>query len=76
MVTAGFESAIGHQAAAQFLSLLLKVDVPVQRVSIAMEPGDQAIVLRLLRRLPEGAVLDQQAMQQVPFELGLLKRVS
>ena len=70
------QSAIGHAATAQMLSLILGVNVPCQRQSIRMQPGDQALVLRLLDRLPEGAVLDAAALARLPHEFGLLTRLS
>ena len=42
---------------------------------IAVEPGDQAIVLRLKERLPEGALLTDTQMRTQPFELGLLRKL-
>ena len=68
-------SAIGHDGTARFLSARLGVDVPCQRASIRMQPGDQALVLRLLERLPEGSVLDADAMAELPHEFGLLTRL-
>lgn len=53
-VAAGFVSAIGHEASAAFLLAVLGVEVPSNRISVAMEPGDKALVLRLTQRLPEG----------------------
>ena len=76
LVRGGFVSAVGHPAAAQFLGALLGVEVPANRVAIEMQPGDRAIVLRLKGRLPEGKVLTEQEMKALPFELGLLTRVS
>lgn len=72
----GFESAIGHEASAAFLSATLGVEIPVNRVAISMQPGDSALVLRLRGRLPEGAVLTAEQMAAVPFELGWLERVA
>jgi len=69
-----FVSAVGHASTAQFLSRLLGVHVPAQRVRIEMQPGDVAIVFRLLERLPEGKVLNEEEFQHMPYELGLLKR--
>jgi hypothetical protein len=68
----GYTSAIGHEGATKVLSLLLETDVELNRVAIAMQPGDRALVLRLLTRLPEGVVLDAAAMRAIPWELGLL----
>jgi hypothetical protein len=73
-VQVGFTSAIGHETAAQFLKELLAVEVPTNRIAITMEVGDQAIVLRIKERLPEGKVLSCTEMDRIPFELGLLHR--
>jgi hypothetical protein len=70
----GFLSAVGHQASARFLSHALGMEIPVNRVRIAMEPGDRALVLRLNARLPEGSLLSESEMDELPFELGLLER--
>ena len=40
-----------------------------------MQPGDQALVFRLLERLPEGSVLDTEAVAATPHEFGLLTRL-
>ncbi len=53
----GFISAIGHQATADALSLLLGVQVPVNRIQVSLNPGDDAIVLSLNKRLQEGQVI-------------------
>lgn len=71
----GFVSAIGHPASAQFLTALLGVEVPVNRVAVELQPGDHALVLRLKTRLPEGKILTADEMQALPFELGLLTRL-
>lgn len=68
-------SAVGHAGAAQFLSTHLGVDVPCRRSSVRMQPGDQALVLRLLERQPEGAVLAADQLAQAPHEFGLLTRL-
>jgi hypothetical protein len=47
-----FTSAIGHSGAAEFLTTLLGVAIPVNRIAIEMQPGDRALVLRLKERLP------------------------
>lgn len=71
----GFVSAIGHADSARFLSELLGLAVPVDRISIAMQPGDRALVLRLRTRLPEGKILTSDEMAAVPYELGWLERL-
>lgn len=76
LIRPGFSSAIGHQGAAEFLSRLLGIEVPIERVSIAMMPGDRALILRLKERLAEGKVLTAEEMDGFPFELGLLERTA
>lgn len=74
LAAAGFVSAIGHAGAAQLLTQLLDAEVPVNRIRIQLQPGDRALVLKLNARLPEGAVLGRQELEQLPFEIGLLTR--
>ncbi|MDP2835336.1 MAG: YddF family protein [Pseudomonadota bacterium] len=74
-VASGFISAIGHAGAALFLSRLLGVAVPVNRVAVALRVGDSALVLRLTERLPEGVVLSDAELAVWPCELGLLTRL-
>ncbi|WP_295392260.1 DUF1874 domain-containing protein [uncultured Thiodictyon sp.] len=75
-LTAGFVSAVGHGAAAVFLSRLLDLEVACNRITIAMQPGDTALVLRLITRLPEGMMLTAEEMTAVDFELGWLERMA
>ena len=71
-----FVSAIGHAASADVLARLLAMDIHVNRIHVNMEAGDQALILRLLERLPEGKVLNDQEMRDIPFELALLTRLA
>jgi hypothetical protein len=71
----GFVSAIGHEASATVLSQILNITIPVNRIHIKMKAGDEALILRLLQRLPEGKVLDENELKMLDFELGLLKRL-
>lgn len=75
LMAGNFVSAIGHEGAALFLAGLLRVDVPVNRVAVAMRAGDSALVLRLTGRLPEGRVLSDSELAAWPYELGLLSRL-
>jgi hypothetical protein len=75
-VAAGFLSAVGHEGAAAFLTRLLGLPVALNRVAVAMAPGDAALVLRVTRRLPEGRILSEEAFAAVPYELGWLERIA
>ncbi len=71
----GFVSAIGHEASARFLTTQLGLDIPTNRMTANLSRGDQALVLRLHQRLPEGVILDEAALEQVSWELSLLVRL-
>lgn len=75
LLSGEFISAIGHASTAAFLSALLGMTIPVNRIEIAMQPGDAALVLRLKSRMPEGKVLTQQEMQRIPYELAWLVKL-
>jgi len=71
-----WKSSVGHQAAADLLTQLSGVPIPLNRVRNEMEPGDVALVLRLLRRLPEGvSVVDMEELRMTPHEYCLLERI-
>ena len=75
LVQNGFESAIGHQGAADVMTADLGVPVSVIRRSVFLEKGDQAICLRLVERLPEGQVLTADKLRKIPHEYGLITRI-
>jgi hypothetical protein len=76
LADADFQSAIGHEGAASFLTRLLGIEVPMNRITATMQPGDTALVLRIKTRLAEGAVLTEDEFAAVPYELGWLERLS
>jgi len=69
-----FVSAVGHEGTARVLTQLLGVEIPENRVRIEMRAGDRALVFRLLVRLPEGKVLGEEELKELPYELGLLEK--
>lgn len=71
-----FISAIGHQGAADFLSILFEREIPMNRISVQMQQGDQAIVLRLKSRMLEGMILQKEDMDRLEFEFGILTHLS
>ncbi len=75
LVATGFRSAVGPAAAAELLSSILGVVVPVVRRKVKMRAGDEALILRLLGdRLPEGAILSASEMLERGYALGRLRR--
>ncbi|WP_297475555.1 STIV orfB116 family protein [Ferrovum sp.] len=70
-----FVSAIGHESSARFLGAQLGVEIPVNRMSVALKSGDCALVLRLNQRLPEGVVLSEAEMHDISWELALMERL-
>lgn len=75
-ISDGFTSAIGHADTAAFLSVVLGIEVSPRRVAVTMEPGDQALVLRLTQRLPEGKLLTEAELAVIPYQLAWLERVA
>lgn len=69
----GFDSAVGHASTAEALTTLLGIGVPHRRVTIAMQPGDRAVVFRLLERPAEGEVLSRERVLACQHEWGLLE---
>ena len=77
LLSAGFVSAVGHAATAQFLSRLFGMEVPESRVQIHMQPGDRAVVIRLLERLEAGRTFETvEELAAMPCETGLLSRTA
>ncbi len=75
LLAGGFVSAVGHAATALFLSRLFGIEVAENRVQIQMQPGDRAVVIRLLKRLEAGQTFDSvEELASLPCEIGLLSR--
>jgi len=66
-----FVSAVGHEASAKLLSQLLSVQVPFNRVSVYLNPGDKAIHFFLKSRLQEGKVLSEEELKALDYWLVL-----
>lgn len=72
-----FVSAIGHEATAQLMSILLQTNIPVNRVQIYFNSGDEAIVVVLKSRLPEGVILRTvEEIERIGYELFHVQRIS
>lgn len=69
-------SAVGHESAAAALSEVLGVEVPVNRIQFAQQPGQIALVFNLRGRLPEGQVLSLAEIEALGYDLKILERLS
>lgn len=76
ILTEDYVSAIGHSATAQFLEQLIGLNIPANRIRIEMNVGDRALVLQLKTRLEEGRLLSVNELHEIPYDLGLLTRLS
>lgn len=65
-------SAVGHESSAAAMAAALGMPVEANRITIAPEPGDEMLCLRLHSRPPEGVVLDAQQLAQIGFSWALL----
>jgi hypothetical protein len=62
-------SALGHQGAADAFSSLLGQPVPMSRLEVEFQEGDVVLCCKLLRRQPEGSVLDAAMMAEIGFQI-------
>jgi|YNPMSStandDraft_1061717.scaffolds.fasta_scaffold07543_4 hypothetical protein len=70
-----WQSAVGHDASARLLSLLLGVEIPVNRIAIQVGPGDVLICFKLKKRLPEGTVIDSvEELEKIGYDLWAIFR--
>ena len=60
-------SAVGHDATAAVLTEMLGRPVQVNRIQFEQQPGQQALVLKLRGRIPEGQVLDVAGMDAIGY---------
>lgn len=82
MAEGDYTSAIGYEQTAEALAKISGLPVPVNRVTVKMEPGDEALVFRIA--LPEGHPRidpkDKGALENVLregyYELGVLERLA
>lgn len=76
LLSAPFISAVGHEASAHFLTELLGLDIPMNRITATLRVGDCALVLRIKSRLSEGKLLTPEEIADIPYELALLTRTA
>ena len=66
------DSAIGHQSTAEILTTLLGVEIPMNRQMFKQEPGQQALVFKLLSRPEEGKILTKEEIEAIGYKFQLL----
>lgn len=69
-------SAVGHQATADILTVLLGIDIPMNRINFAQEVGQKALVFKLLGRPEEGKILTVNEIEAIGYKFQLLERIS
>jgi hypothetical protein len=72
----GILSAVGHQSTADILTELLETEIPVNRIVLAQEVGQSAIVFKLNGRSSEGVILSREEIEAKGYEFGLLTRIA
>ena len=75
IIAAGYNSAISHQATADFLSGLFGVTIEFKRVEYRQKIGEMALVFKLKSRVSEGKILDRKEIEALGFDFGTLFRV-
>ncbi|MEM0106511.1 MAG: DUF1874 domain-containing protein [Zestosphaera sp.] len=61
-----YVSIVGHESTANLMSALLSLPVSVNRTNIKLKRGDRVIVFQIMTRLPEGKVLSEEELKNVP----------
>jgi hypothetical protein len=67
-----YTSAVGHASTAEAMAELLEQKCEAARITVTPVEGDYFLCFRLLKRPPEGAILDKQALHDIGFEWVLM----
>jgi hypothetical protein len=76
ILTGGFESAVGHQTTADFLTKLLGIELRAERKQVTLTPDTILVVFQLLGRLPEGHVLTEEELSRIPYKFYLVEEIA
>jgi len=71
LLSQGFVSAVGHEATSILLTQLIGVEVPYNRITVKLKPGDVCVHFVLKERIPEGKVLSYEELQKLQFDLAI-----
>lgn len=69
------ESAVGHAATAEIMSVLLDYKIEANRIEFFQTIEDVALIFKLKKRIGEGQVLSLEEIEKVGYEFGLLTRL-
>ncbi|NMA58632.1 YddF family protein [Clostridium cochlearium] len=69
------DSAIGHQSTANIMSILLGVEIPVNRQQFSQKVGQNCLVFKLNGRPEEGKILTIEEIKTIGFKFQLLSRL-
>ena len=58
-------SCVGHESTARFLSEILGINIPVNRVFITLKHDEEMLLTVLKERLPEGKVLSKEEIEKM-----------
>jgi len=70
-----WQSAIGHQSTAAVISELLGIPCPANRITFRQKAGEDALVLTLAQRPPEGVVLSRMQIESIGYAWALITRL-
>jgi len=68
-----FVSVVGHKATADFISLLLQLEVAMNRIAVSLQEGDKVIVMQLQSRLEEGKILSPEELSSIKYKWMLVE---
>lgn len=71
-----WDSAIGHESAAQMMGQILGSPIPVNRQQFQQQPGQKALVFKLKGRAPEGKILSIEEIKSIGYEFKIMELLS
>ena len=71
-----FVSRVGYRESARLIEGRFGVSCPLSREPIVMQPGDEALVMRLMYRPPDPTATGHVEPRTNGWEIGLLKRTT
>ena len=76
VATNDLDSAIGYQSTADVMSTLLGVNVPMNRQEFYQKIGQQVLVFKLNKRLPERKIMSAAEIEEMGYSFKLMTRTA